>query len=55
MYTMPSEVVDSLKGLASSGKPSQKTTDQPLPKSGHSSPENMISLMHNKIHDIKQE
>jgi hypothetical protein len=55
MYTMPSEVVDSLKGLASNGKLSQKMTDQPLPKSGPSSPESMTSLMHSKIHYIKQE
>jgi hypothetical protein len=54
-YTMPSEVVDSLKELASSGKLSQKKTDKPLPKSGPSSPGNIISLMHNKIHCIKQE
>jgi hypothetical protein len=52
---MPSEVVGSSKGLASNGKLSQKMKDKPLPKSGPSSPENMISLMHNKIHYIKQE
>jgi hypothetical protein len=52
---MPSEVVDSLKGLASSGKLSQKMKDKPLPTSGPSSPGNIISLMHNRIHYIKQE
>jgi hypothetical protein len=44
---MPSKAVESLKELASNEKLSQKMTDKPLPKSGHSSPENMISLMHN--------
>jgi hypothetical protein len=55
MYTMPSELVDSLKELASNGKLSQKMTDKPLPKSGPSSRGNMISLMHNKSHYTRQE
>jgi hypothetical protein len=52
---MPYEVVDSLKELASSGKHSKKMKDKPLPTSRPSSPGNMISLIHNIIHYIKQE
>jgi hypothetical protein len=41
--------------LASSGKLSHKMTEKPIPRSGPSSPGNMISLMRNKVHYIKQE